>query len=165
MHKCKHFLVTHWGAGEATPCHLPWTLPFSESLARFWCTARPVSARRAWFARLPVPPRAGCCHVLFGQCLRFGANVTSYVSFTQALTHWLQTTTSENRDRLAPRGHLADLVRPIEGLPTYPSNPVPRLGSLPQHSSVPPCARAAGGEETRSCPVDFAVVATSRECR
>ena len=52
----------------------------------------------------------GGCHVLFGQCLRFGANVTSYVPFTQALTHWLRTTTSESRDRLAPRGSLDDLV-------------------------------------------------------
>ena len=88
-----------------------------------------------------MPPRAGCCHVLFGQCLRFGANVTSYVSFTQALTHWLQTTTSENRDRLAPRGHLADLVRPIEGLPTYPSNPVPRSAAS---LNTRPCRHARG---------------------
>lgn len=49
-------------------------------------------------------------HVLFGQCQRFGANVTSYVPFTHALTHWLRTTTSESRDRLAPRGRLDDLV-------------------------------------------------------
>jgi DNA-binding NarL/FixJ family response regulator len=52
----------------------------------------------------------GGCHVLFGQCLRFGSNVTSYVPFTQALTHWLRTTTSESRERLAPRGSLDDLV-------------------------------------------------------
>lgn len=30
--------------------------------------------------------RADGHHVLFGQCLRFGADVTSYVPFTQALT-------------------------------------------------------------------------------
>lgn len=50
------------------------------------------------------------CHVLFGQCLRFGANVTSYVPFTHALTHWLRTTTSDSRDRLAPHGSLDELV-------------------------------------------------------
>ena len=54
--------------------------------------------------------RADGNHVLFGQCLRFGADVTSYVPFTQALTQWLRTTTSESRTRLAPRGILDDLV-------------------------------------------------------
>ena len=49
-------------------------------------------------------------HVLFGQCLRFGANVTSYVPFTQAFTQWLRTTGSECRDRLAPHGTVQDLV-------------------------------------------------------
>ena len=49
-------------------------------------------------------------HVLFGQCLRFGANVTSYVPFTQALTQWLRTTESGCRDRLAPHGTVDDLV-------------------------------------------------------
>ena len=29
-------------------------------------------------------------HVLLAQCLRFGADVTSYLPFTQALTHWLR---------------------------------------------------------------------------
>jgi DNA-binding CsgD family transcriptional regulator/tetratricopeptide (TPR) repeat protein len=50
------------------------------------------------------------CHVLFGQCLRFGANVTSYVPFTQAFTLWLRTARSEYRDRLAPHGTVDDLV-------------------------------------------------------
>ena len=36
--------------------------------------------------------------------------MTSYVPFTQALTQWLRTTTSESRVRLAPRGILDDLV-------------------------------------------------------
>src|SRR4051812_24603732 len=54
--------------------------------------------------------RAEGRHVLFGQCLRFGADVTSYVPFIQALTHWLRTTTSESRTRLAPHGSLDDLV-------------------------------------------------------
>ena len=49
-------------------------------------------------------------HVLWGQCLRFGADVTSYVPFTQALTRWLRTTTTESRNRLAPLGTLVDLV-------------------------------------------------------
>ncbi len=49
-------------------------------------------------------------HVLFGQCLRFGADVTSYVPFTQAFTQWLRTAGSESRDRLAPHGTLDDLV-------------------------------------------------------
>ena len=49
-------------------------------------------------------------HVLFGQCLRFGANITSYVPFTQAFTQWLRTTGSECRDRLAPHGTVDDLV-------------------------------------------------------
>ena len=49
-------------------------------------------------------------HVLFGQCLRFGANVTSYVPFMQAFTQWLRTTGSECRDRLAPHGTVDDLV-------------------------------------------------------
>ena len=49
-------------------------------------------------------------HVLFGQCLRFGADVTSYVPFTQAFTQWLRTTGSECRDRLAPHGTVDDLV-------------------------------------------------------
>jgi DNA-binding NarL/FixJ family response regulator len=49
-------------------------------------------------------------NVLLGQCLRFGADVTSYVPFTQALTHWLRTTTSESRSQLAPRGSLDELV-------------------------------------------------------
>ena len=59
-------------------------------------------------------------HVLLGQCLRFGANVTSYVPFTQAITHWLRTTESDSRDRLAPQGSLGDLVpalmNPAEGV-------------------------------------------------
>ena len=38
------------------------------------------------------------------------ANVTSYVPFTHALTHWLRTTTSDSRDRLAPHGSLDELV-------------------------------------------------------
>ncbi len=50
------------------------------------------------------------CHVLFGQCLRFGANVTSYVPFTTAFTQWLRTARSECRDRLAPHGTLDDLL-------------------------------------------------------
>ena len=50
------------------------------------------------------------CHVLFGQCLRFGANVTSFVPFTHAFSQWLRTATSESRDRLAPHGNLDDLV-------------------------------------------------------
>lgn len=50
------------------------------------------------------------CHVLFGQCLRFGANVTSYVPFTQAFTQWLRTTEGGCRDRLAPNGSLDDLL-------------------------------------------------------
>ena len=49
-------------------------------------------------------------HILFGQCLRFGANVTSYVPFTQAFTQWLRTTGSDCRDRLAPHGTVDDLV-------------------------------------------------------
>lgn len=49
-------------------------------------------------------------HILFGQCLRFGANVTSFVPFTQAFTQWLRTTGSECRDRLAPHGTVDDLV-------------------------------------------------------
>lgn len=59
-------------------------------------------------------------HVLLGQCLRFGANVTSYVPFTQAITHWLRTAESESRDRLTPDGKLDDLVpaliEPSEGV-------------------------------------------------
>jgi DNA-binding CsgD family transcriptional regulator len=54
--------------------------------------------------------RAAGDHVLSGQCLRFGADVTSYVPFTQALTQWLRTTASESRAGLAPRGILDDLV-------------------------------------------------------
>ncbi len=50
------------------------------------------------------------CHVLFGQCLRFGANVTSYVPFTTAFTQWLRTTRGECRDHLAPHGTLDDLL-------------------------------------------------------
>lgn len=50
------------------------------------------------------------CHVLFGQCLRFGADVTSYVPFTRAFSQWLRTATSERRGRLAPHGTLDDLV-------------------------------------------------------
>ena len=49
-------------------------------------------------------------HILFGQCLRFGANVTSYVPFTQAFTQWLRTAESECRDLLARHGSLDDLV-------------------------------------------------------
>ncbi|MDR6862678.1 AAA family ATPase [Phycicoccus sp. 3266] len=60
----------------------------------------------------------GDTNVLFGQCLRFGANVTSYVVFTQALTHWLHTTTSESRDSLAPGGRLDDLVPAINDAST-----------------------------------------------
>ena len=59
--------------------------------------------------------REGGCHVLFGQCLRFGAEVTSYVPFTQAFTHWLRSTDSEARDRLAPNGRLDDLVPALTG--------------------------------------------------
>jgi DNA-binding CsgD family transcriptional regulator len=53
-------------------------------------------------------------HVLFGQCLRFGAHVTSFVPFTQALTQWLRTTDSECRDRIAPHGVLKDLVPSLD---------------------------------------------------
>ena len=41
-------------------------------------------------------------HVLFGQCLRFGADVTSYVPFSRALGHWLRATPSETRERVLP---------------------------------------------------------------
>lgn len=64
--------------------------------------------------------RVGGCHVLLGQCLRFGANVTSYVPFTQGITQWLRTTGSNSRDRLAPHGRLSDLVpaiaHPVDGI-------------------------------------------------
>ena len=54
--------------------------------------------------------RAERSHVLFGQCLRFGADVTSYVPFTHAFTQWLRSTSSDCRDRLAPHGSIDDLV-------------------------------------------------------
>ncbi|HEY7722779.1 MAG TPA: AAA family ATPase [Pedococcus sp.] len=41
-------------------------------------------------------------HVLFGQCLRFGADVTSFVPFSQALSHWLRATPAETRERVLP---------------------------------------------------------------
>ncbi|SDP10290.1 regulatory protein, luxR family [Pedococcus dokdonensis] len=50
------------------------------------------------------------CHVLFGRCLRFGADVTSYVPFTQAFNQWLRTANSDSLDRLAPHRDLDDLV-------------------------------------------------------
>ncbi|MGG5259430.1 helix-turn-helix transcriptional regulator [Phycicoccus avicenniae] len=53
---------------------------------------------------------AGGSHVLFGQCLRFGADVTSFLPFTQALGQWLRTTDTDQRQRLAPRGVVDDLV-------------------------------------------------------
>lgn len=54
--------------------------------------------------------RAEGSHVLLGLCLRFGANVTSYLPFTQALHQWLRTSTSDLRGRLAPHGRLEELV-------------------------------------------------------
>jgi DNA-binding CsgD family transcriptional regulator/tetratricopeptide (TPR) repeat protein len=52
----------------------------------------------------------GGSHVLVGQCLRFGADVTSYVPFTQAITNWLRTSESEIRAQLAPHRTLDDVV-------------------------------------------------------
>ena len=57
--------------------------------------------------------RADGSHVLLGQCLRFGAYVTSYAPFTQAITQWLRTTESDSRHRLAPHGSMTDLLPAI----------------------------------------------------
>ena len=50
-------------------------------------------------------------HVVSGGCLRFGAEVTSYVPFSQALGQWLATADAETRARVFPGAHtMADLV-------------------------------------------------------
>lgn len=49
-------------------------------------------------------------HLLLGLCLRFGSDVTSYVPFTQALTHWLRTSPSDLPQKLSSVGRLDDLI-------------------------------------------------------
>ncbi|CAN7460554.1 helix-turn-helix transcriptional regulator [Knoellia sp. LjRoot47] len=56
-------------------------------------------------------------HLLLGLCLRFGSDVTSYVPFTQALTHWLRTSTSDLPQKLSPVGRLDDLIPALSDRP------------------------------------------------
>jgi DNA-binding NarL/FixJ family response regulator len=49
-------------------------------------------------------------HVLVGQCLRFGATVTTLAPFIQAIARWLRTVDSASRARLALGGRLDDVV-------------------------------------------------------
>ena len=45
--------------------------------------------------------RAGGFHVLAGQCLRFGASVTSFLPFSQGIGNWLRNASAGDRERLA----------------------------------------------------------------
>lgn len=56
--------------------------------------------------------RAGAegAHVLSGQCLRFGADVTSYLPFTQALGRWLRSAEGDLPEGWNPRGGVEGLV-------------------------------------------------------
>lgn len=46
--------------------------------------------------------RARGFHVLFGQCLRFGAEVTTHLPFTQAFDRWGRGVGRETLDRVFP---------------------------------------------------------------
>lgn len=57
-------------------------------------------------------------HVLFGQCLRFGAEVTTHLPFTQGLDRWVRGVSPETLDRVFPRavssrGVLGSLANPF----------------------------------------------------
>ena len=53
---------------------------------------------KTWLVREAAErARAEGHHVLIGQCLRFGAEVTSYLPFSQSLAHWLATGPRELR--------------------------------------------------------------------
>jgi hypothetical protein len=67
--------------------------------------------------------RAEGVHTLFGQCLRFGADVTSYVPFIQAISQWLQSAARADRDRV------------FLGVTTV-AEVVPALGSRDQESGI-----------------------------
>ncbi|MFC7488510.1 helix-turn-helix transcriptional regulator [Knoellia sp. CPCC 206453] len=56
-------------------------------------------------------------HLLLGLCLRFGSDVTSYLPFTQALTHWLRTSTSDLPQKLSSFGRLDDLIPALGNRP------------------------------------------------
>ena len=54
-------------------------------------------------------------HVLYGACLRFGADVTSFAPLSQALSGWLDDTAAELRARLFPAATTAGDVVPAFG--------------------------------------------------
>jgi DNA-binding NarL/FixJ family response regulator/tetratricopeptide (TPR) repeat protein len=70
---------------------------------------------KTWLAREAAErARAEGHHVLIGQCLRFGAEVTSYLPFSQAIGHWLTTGVREMRTALGAE-ELHDLVPSLGG--------------------------------------------------
>ncbi|WP_404382553.1 AAA family ATPase [Knoellia locipacati] len=66
--------------------------------------------------------RADGYHVLIGQCLRFGANVTSYLPFTQALGQWLRTGGGDAWEGWVGHGGIEALVPSLASLHARPSD-------------------------------------------